>query len=412
MKFGLENIHKLLSTLDNPHKKFPSVHIAGTNGKGSTAAMISAMLTASGYKTGLYTSPHLVKFSERIRIDGKEIPEEQVVTSTRFLQREIERTKSTFFEATTAIAFQYFAESGVDIAVIEVGLGGRLDATNVVNPLLTVITSIGLDHASILGTSITHIAREKGGIMKKGVPCIVGEAEPEALNILKDIAVGRKAKFIHNTSATKLQVKGQSLGGIVFDVRTKGFQYKNYTCSLPGNFQINNIRLALTAIHMLKEMGFEKIIRSTIKKGLGRIGHYSGIRGRLEVLNTKPLVLMDVAHNPDAMRCLVGSLLLLHLQNMVVLFGAMKDKDVGGMVAELQKIARVVIAVSVNTSRALEPKEIVRLFHSKRGKCINGESVRNGVRRAEGELRENETLLVTGSHYVVGAFLQENHLKT
>ena len=200
MKFGLQGIRTLLTSLDHPEKQFSSIHIAGTNGKGSTASMIAAIFTAAGYKTGLYTSPHLVSFNERIRINGKAISSQAVARLATAIHPEVKRNNCTFFEAVTAMAFKYFAESKVDIAVVETGLGGRLDATNILQPLVSVITTIGLEHTQILGASLEKIAFEKGGIIKKGVPCVTGVKSQKAVRVLSNICAKKEIAIDSSSS--------------------------------------------------------------------------------------------------------------------------------------------------------------------------------------------------------------------
>jgi len=403
----LENTQRLLEFLGNPHRKFPSVHIAGTNGKGSTASMIAAILTAAGYKTGLYTSPHLVRFTERIRVNGKEISERQVVQYTRTMREMIERTKATFFEATTAIAFKYFADENVDIAVVETGLGGRLDATNVLHPVLTIITSVGFDHTEILGRRLESIAREKAGIIKRNVPCIVGNVPSPVRKIFKAVAARRHGQVDFVPDWTRINVHCASIHGTTFDIHSPSFAYKNLSCSLAGKFQENNIALALEAISLLKDVGFEQLHQRFVRAGLSQVQQYTGLRGRLECVSTQPLVIADVAHNPDAMRTLMDSLRSLKIHRVVAVFGVMRDKDLTGIASELRRLSRVCIAVAPRTTRAAEPEYIARVFHSLQSRCIVGSTVAEGVSLAYQEAYNQEPILVTGSHYVVGEFVEK-----
>lgn len=406
IKFGLRNIAELLAAVGNPHTRFPSIHVGGTNGKGSTAAMVAAVCTAAGYTTALYTSPHLVRFTERIRINGEEISEKDVVRITRLLRETIEQTQSTFFEATTAIAFQYFAEKGVDIAVIEVGLGGRYDATNVIVPRLSIITSLALEHTDMLGTRIEQIAGEKGGIIKHGVPVLVGSVPPRAMTVLRRIAEQRKATMLTDSRLVRLGVNDRSPRGTVFDVKGS-HPVRDVFCSLAGKFQENNIALALTAVQMVRRGGFRRINNRSLREGLAHVQDYSGLRGRFETLPTQPLVVMDVAHNPHAVQQLVESMLQFHMTRTVTVFGVMKDKDMRGIVSMLGRVSRLTIAVGPDTERAMEPAAIVRLYHASGLRCVNGGTVRNGVALAMDEARTHEPILITGSHYVVGEFLRE-----
>lgn len=407
MKFGLENTRALLSSLGNPQKRLRTVHIAGTNGKGSTAALIAAVLNAAGYRTGLYTSPHLLRFTERIRVHGKEIDQEEVAEYVRLLKYRIEALQSTFFEVTTALALRYFADKDVDVAVIETGLGGRLDATNVLTPLLSIITSVGLDHTELLGNALRDIAREKGGIIKPGVPCLVGRVPANEMAVLRRIAGARKSKIVQSSSATHVGTVAGGLNGQVVDVRTKVSLLRNLFCSLPGDFQQDNIALAVLAIENLRRDGFGRLGEGAVRRGFSEVRRFSGLRGRLELIKKKPFVLVDVAHNPDAMRALVGSLRKLFHRRIVAAFGAMKDKDVREMARSLSRISRLTVAVSPSLDRAMNPRAIVEMFHGAGGKCVNGGSVRQGVRLALIEAGNDDVVVITGSHYVVGEFLSD-----
>jgi dihydrofolate synthase/folylpolyglutamate synthase len=406
MKFGLKNIQTLLSALDNPHTKFPSVHIAGTNGKGSTAAMIAAVLTACGYRVGLYTSPHLVRFAERIRVDGKEIDEQEIIRYVGSLRKTIENTGATFFEATTAMAFQHFFERGVDFAVIETGLGGRLDATNVLQPILSIITTVGLDHTEILGDRIQNIAREKGGIIKADVPCLVGNVSSDAREVLRTLARRHNARLHFPFQGATVVARSYSLLGTKFDLNGPLFNFRNLTCSLAGKFQENNVVLALAAITLLKQRGLNRITEQKIRQGLSKVQEYSGLRGRFEVISSDPFVIVDVAHNPEAMRNLVDSIHIFSIHNVVTVIGVMVEKDLPGIVKELKRVSRVSIAVEPATKRAAKPYNISRVFHQMGSKCVIGGAVPNGVEIAYRESYKQEPILITGSHYVVGEFLQ------
>lgn len=407
MKFGLKNIRQLLTALGNPHDRFPSVHVAGTNGKGSTAAMIAAMLTASGYKTGLYTSPHLVNFTERIRINGTCVTEEEVVRYTTMMRRKIEEINATFFEATTALAFQYFADQSVEMAVIETGLGGRLDATNVLHPLLSIITSIGLEHTEYLGNSVETISKEKAGIIKERTPCLVGKVGKKELLVISEIARHRHAPLDYVPRSARVEIISRSFGELCLSYRSKHSVYDELCCSMAGDFQENNAAVALAAIDYLRLFGFSKLTKRAVVDGMGHIQRYSGIRGRLDVVSRHPLVIADVAHNPDAIEALVRTLRQLVCKRIVVVFGAMKDKDIAGMVSRLVPVSRLALAVAPATSRAAEPHSIAEVFHSHKARCFVAGSVGEGLKFAKSQRSSSEIILVTGSHFVVGELFRE-----
>ncbi|MBI3765164.1 MAG: bifunctional folylpolyglutamate synthase/dihydrofolate synthase [Ignavibacteriales bacterium] len=406
IKVGLHNIRTLLRYLGHPERQFPSIHIAGTNGKGSTAAMLAAILCASGYKTGLYTSPNLVHFSERIRINGKKISEEEIVRYTRYLQPAIRKTKATFFEATTAIAFQYFADQRVDVAVIETGLGGRLDATNVLTPILSIITNVGLDHMEYLGSTYSSVAFEKGGIIKPSIPCLVGDMNTDALTLLQRIARKMNASLFRCNKLSTVRINDNTLAGLRVALETDRDHYNDVFLPLAGEHQSKNLQLAVLAVERVREsLGFYRITKETITAGLCSLQRYSGLRGRIDVLSTKPLVVADVAHNPAAIKTLLRSLKDLLVGRVVIVFGVMKDKSYGEMIDLLAPMTRLAITVEPHTDRALGSDAIMTEFHHRSTRAIDGGDVNQGFARALDEQRNLETVLVTGSHYVVGEVL-------
>jgi dihydrofolate synthase/folylpolyglutamate synthase len=403
IKAGLDTIRALLSFLGNPERRYPSIHIAGTNGKGSTAAMIASILTASGYRTGLYTSPHLVDFTERIRIDGKPMPRGEVADAVRRLEAIIRKRRATFFEATTAIAFEYFAGAGVDAAVIETGLGGRWDATNVITPDVSVITNIGLDHTEYLGTTIRSIAFEKGGIIKRSKPCITGAAQDEALRVLQRLADSRGSELVRGDRASSADIVERSLEGVRVNLKTREADYGEVKVSLAGDHQARNAQLALLATErFLRAQGRGPLRMIKAAQGLASIRRNSGLHGRLELLTPRPAIIADVAHNPDGMSALSRSLRTLSAGNFLTVFGVMRDKEYGTMAGILSPLSRLTVAVRPSGARALETGQILREFHARGGRALDGGSVAGGMERALREARNDIPVLVTGSHYVVG----------
>ncbi len=403
MKLGLRNITTLLGESGNPERLFPSVHIAGTNGKGSTAAMLAVILTASGYRTGLYTSPHLVRFNERIRIDGIPIPDPALSRLTKQLRPFIVGTKATFFEATTAIAFHYFAEQQVDIAVIETGLGGRFDATNVLQPLLSIITGINFDHTEHLGTTLASIAFEKGGIIKNDVPCLTGVTQAEALGMLKEIATKKQTTLVQAGLVSSISLRRNALEGVNADITTPVSTYRDLLISMPGVHQARNAQLALLAAEYLNnQRDFHSITKRSIRKGLSSVQSLAGLHGRLDVVLTKPLTIIDVAHNPDGLKTAIGSLQQVLVNKPVVVFGVMEDKEYSSMIPLLAGFARLVIAVQPKTGRALPGKSIVRQFHSLGFPALDGHDVASGFNLARSLVRNDEAIVIIGSHYVAG----------
>lgn len=410
MKFGLRGVRALLKAVDNPHQSFPTVHIAGTNGKGSTAAMLAAMLTAAGYKTGLYTSPHLVDFTERIRINGKPIVKNDVARLTRKLRPFVKRYNPTFFETVTAMAFLYFAETKVDIAVIETGLGGRLDATNVIKPLVSAITTIGLEHTDILGTTIEKIAFEKAGIIKRKVPCVTTVRSAPALKELRHIARLRGSPLtLARTVGTR--IVHTDLSETTVHLATNERVYRNLRIGLPGIHQIDNARLALNVVEELRRKSRFVLSESSIRNGLARIKELSGLHARFSVISRKPLMVADVAHNPDAIKMLVASLKSLQVDRCILVFGVSKDKDYVQMIQHLQPIVDRAVVVAAKTERARTTRDLQREFVNLGIPCEAATSVRDGIQRARDLVRSRQHLLLTGSHFVVGEALAFLHGK-
>jgi dihydrofolate synthase/folylpolyglutamate synthase len=405
MKFGLEGITRLLKVLDDPHRKFATIHIAGTNGKGSTASMLAAMFTAAGYRTGLYTSPHLVDFTERIRIDGKQISRRQVARSVDVLRPVIVKHQPTFFEATTAIAFAHFAEKKVAIAIIETGLGGRLDSTNVVKPLVSVITNIGLEHTEVLGTTIEEIAGEKAGIIKNRVPCVTAVSQRSALAVIRAVCQKRNARLIR-ASRFGASIREMSLFRTIADVSVRRIRYERLRCSLPGTVQLRNVALALATIQEVNRSGEFSVSEPLIRLGLSRVQKLTGFNGRLSLVRRNPPVIIDVAHNADGTRQLAASLHDLDLNNLIVVFGVMKDKDCGAMARAWEPLASDVIAVAARTERSRPAGEVAAAFTMPPGRVTAAFSVGEGVRLAVQRSHQRTPILITGSHFVVGEALK------
>jgi dihydrofolate synthase/folylpolyglutamate synthase len=413
MKFGLRGIRTLLTFLDHPEEQFFSIHVAGTNGKGSTASMIAAIFTASGYKTGLYTSPHLVSFNERIRINDKTISSKAVARLATAIAPEIERNNCTFFEAVTAIAFKYFAESKVDIAIVETGLGGRLDATNILQPLVSVITTIGLEHTQILGTSLEEIAFEKGGIIKKGVPCVTGVKSLKAACVLNSICAQKKSQFVR-IHPNNILVRQSSLDGLLMDFRIEGKIIKNVRVSLAGKHQAMNALLAIYAVEIAAQRSNFIIDKKAIRKGLAHIRRFTGIQARLSIVQRNPLVLADVAHNPEAVRVLCASLKGLHLGKIHIVFGLMQDKNYPAIISTLRQIAKSVFVVEAQTERSRSAAELAQEVHRVGVPVKEFHNVGDGVSSAL-QQRDGRPVLITGSHFVVGeaiAFLNKEKYLT
>ena len=410
MKFGLRNIRALLRAAGNPERTFPSLHIAGTNGKGSTSAFIASALTQAGYRTGLYTSPHLVRFTERVRINGIEMEERRLVGYVRRMRPWIEQYRATFFEATTCAAFMYFADERVDVAVIETGLGGRLDATNVLRPLVSAITNIALEHTDLLGTTVRMIAREKGGIIKPDTPAVTGETDPAVLAVLRRRARTCRVRLRESARAVDI-TESRARPGV--SMRSGRFALAPFVPGLHGSHQVKNAALALCVLRTLVETPaggarFGRLTPGSIREGFVHVARNTGLRGRLELLEGKKEVLLDVAHNPAGMRALAEALGRRRTKNLIAVFGVMRDKEYGLMLSVLAEVAQTIIAVAPPQERALPSAELWRAGRALGINVVNGGSVASGLRKAAriaGKMR----LVITGSHYVVGEALKALH---
>lgn len=407
IKFGLRNTRRLLKALGNPERTFASVHIAGTNGKGSTAAFMASIAMEAGLKTGLYTSPHLVRFTERIRINGVEIDEQRIVDYVRMLRPLIEKIQATFFEATTCIAFSHFAGEKVDLAVIETGLGGRLDSTNVVRPLVSVITNVSFDHTDVLGNTLASIAREKAGIIKPGTPCITACVERTALRVLQRTARNRGSKLWTLPEVTDVtRARSQTV------LRYRDTVPVSLKPGLAGSAQITNASLAVAGMFLATEVRRAPQIlrralhRRVVERGLVRVCRNTGLRGRFETLGKPLRYIMDVAHNEAAMACLVAELQRRRCGYPVVVFGVMKDKAFKKMLGLLAHVARVIVAARPAIPRALTVGKLVAAAKACGIHALPAKSVADAVVRARRMAGRHGTVVVTGSHYVVGEAMQ------
>jgi dihydrofolate synthase/folylpolyglutamate synthase len=323
-KKDLGNIRLLCEELGNPQEKCKTIHIAGTNGKGTVSNLLSALLQARGHRTGLYTSPHLVDFRERIRVDGIMCPEEFV---TEFVARHkslIEQVEPSFFEITVAMAFAYFEEQGCEIAVIETGLGGRLDSTNIITPLLSVITNIGWDHMNMLGDTLPAIAGEKAGIIKSGVPVLIGEYQEEVDLVFREKATQTGSAIYHATDLAKVEKRSGQPGSMSLRCQCGGLLLEAEV-ELSGQYQINNIRTALAAVLLLPDE--YRTSAEQMTHALEHVRELTGFIGRMDVLKTSPLVIADCAHNKDGMRALWQSIDVEAFNRIHVVYGTVNDKD-------------------------------------------------------------------------------------
>ena len=403
VKPGFDRILALLDRLGNPHLATPTAHVAGTNGKGSTASYIAAIATASGLRVGLHTSPHLVSVAERMRVDGKPAPEAWLSGAVSLLRPTIRRVGASYFEATLALSFAYFVEARVDLMVVEVGLGGRLDATNVIDPAVCAIADIGVDHVEILGESLPAIAREKAGIMKHGVPVVVADSGPDVESVMREAAAAAGSP-LH-----LLREEVTFRAGPRFSVTTPVSRYENIPIGLSGAVQARNAALAVRAVELLSlHEGMADVAwPEAVRIGLTDVSCLSGLRGRMEILLDSPLVVADVSHNTEGIRSALDTFDSLHpTGRRVVLLGLMADKPVVEMVRTVVDSGAVVVPVHLDNPRAVPAGELARLVVEAGGTCedpITGpEHIPDWVR---GRSDAGDGILVAGSHYLVGPML-------
>ncbi|HUI31897.1 MAG TPA: folylpolyglutamate synthase/dihydrofolate synthase family protein [Candidatus Acidoferrales bacterium] len=404
MKMDLQNIRRLMEFAGDPDKRLKVVHVAGTNGKGSTCAAIASVLTSMKYKVGLYTSPHIVDFSERIRIDGTQISDPDIAGLVEYFEPEIINTRATFFEASTAMMFKYFADNRVDYAVIETGLGGRLDSTNIVDPLVSIITNIGLDHTQILGDTLEKIAREKAGIIKQDRPAIVNVGTDSVKEVFYSIAGKNSSELFFVDEVAQYENPTMDLHSSTIDVEVLGNHYPGLKIGLSGEHQVQNALTALTALQVMRQHGIT-INREKVYEGFEFISDNTGHRGRLEIISNDPLVILDVAHNPDGVRSLMDSLGPLGGKKGILLFAAMKDKDVKSMLSLLQQRFGSVILTQLRTSRSLTVSELKKLSEDIKLQSQIFDNSSEALRAALTQINNDGFLLVTGSHYLGGEIL-------
>jgi len=406
--FDLSRVERLLAAVGNPHAQFPAVHLAGTKGKGSTAAVIESCLRAAGYRTGFYTSPHLHTFRERIQVAGRKIAREEVVALVDEVRPLIERTPGvTTFEAITAIGFLYFCRSEVDVAVVEVGLGGRLDATNVLTPEVSVITSLSLDHTYLLGDTLGEIAYEKAGIIKPGVPAVSAPQRAEAIKVLEAISRGRGVPLTEVGRDWDYEPGPADMDGQAFTVRlvTDGGSELDgeYWMPLLGRHQLENGTSAIAALDVLRQRGFHVPVEA-VRAGLRDV-HWPG---RLEILSREPSLVVDCAHNPYSAQVLRRALEeWFPGQRWVLIFGASADKDIAGMLKALLPISEYTIVTRSDHPRAAAPIELADVVASVGGGAEVSLNMRKSLRRGLAVMDPGSGLLVTGSIFLVADAREE-----
>ena len=383
-KKDLSNIILICEHLNNPHNNFKSIHIGGTNGKGSCSHMLSSILQQANYKVGLYTSPHLFDFRERIKINGDMISKDSVL---KFMHENFDFFESnnlSFFEMTVGLAFDYFSKNKVDIAIIEVGMGGRLDSTNIINPILSIITNISLDHTRFLGSNIFDIAKEKAGIIKENIPLVIGETQQEISPIFNDIAKSKNSEIIFADHHI----------------------YDNYDSDLKGNYQKKNIKTVLKSTEILKQLDY-KINDSHIKTGLNNVSNNTGLQGRWQVIQRKPMIICDTAHNEAALREVISQLMDMEYSDLHFIIGFSNDKN-------LKKISKIFpedskyYFVQSKVGRARDAKEVRDIFKLNNRCGDYYKSIENTIKYVKGVSKENDIIFIVGSTFVVSEIFDKN----
>ncbi len=415
MRPGLETISGLLEGLGHPERAFPSIHVAGSKGKGSAASMAAAILRSSGRRVGLFTSPHLVSYRERIRVNGRPIPRRAVVEGVERIlvvglrlvdSGRLERP-ATFFEVTTALAFDWFRAQEVDDAVVEVGIGGRLDATNVLDARVGVITTIELEHTELLGTTIAEIAREKAGILHRGMRAVVGELRPEARAVVDRTADLLGLPIWHLGEEVRAGERILSEEGQRFDVQVPGMAFEGIHLPLFGRFQPGNAALAVAAVERYLGSLGERLDPAAVRRGLASVRW----RGRLEPIARRPATYLDVAHTPDSARAVAESLAEIHPfvdpAESVVVFGCLSDKRAELLFEALAPIAQTIVVTKVRSERSADPADLRRQAAGRFRRVVESPNAETAFALAKASVGPDGILLVVGSDYLVGEVLEQ-----
>ena len=402
-KEGLGTTRILDKHFGHPHTFYRTIHIAGTNGKGSCAHTIAAILQSAGYKVGLYTSPHLNDFRERIRINGIMIPKDYVVDFVQNEKSFFEPLSPSFFELTTALAFKYFKDEGIDVAVVEVGLGGRLDCTNIINPDISIITNIGFDHTQFLGNTLAKIASEKAGIIKRNIPVIIGEHTAETKIVFEQKASAMCSPILFasdNPIVIYSELANDKISGRLYHIRDFGILYGE----LSGIYQEKNTNTILYAIQILRKQGYD-IAEKAIRKGFSEVCELTHLQGRWQILKEKPLIICDTAHNVDGFKMIIRQLKLSHYDKLHVIIGMVKDKDINGVLQLLPTDAEYYFTqASVERSfPANELKILASKFHLKGDSY---ETVSEAYIEAQKKTDPNDLIYIGGSNFIVADFLK------
>ena len=406
-KKDLSRTEELDKYFGHPHRRFKSVHIAGTNGKGSVAHSLASILQQAGYKVGLYTSPHYLDFRERIRINGQMIHRDYVVSFVEENKAFFDRVRPSFFEMTVAMAFQYFADQNIDIAIVEVGMGGRLDSTNIITPLVSVITNIGYDHMQFLGNTLTDIAREKAGIIKQYVPVVIGHMPAGVQNVFLEIAAQKDAPIylaannyaVENTYMT-------SDGKLAFSVYHRGeIFYKNMKFGLLGQYQKKNIPVILQSIDVLRQYPYFTIDDVALFGGMEHVVENTGIMGRWQIISNNPLIVCDAGHNKDGISEVVSQIKLQRYKRLHMIFGTVSDKDINPILRLLPREAKYYfVRSSVERSMPADKLKSAAADIGLGGKAFD--TVAEAIEQAMRESSQHDMIFIGGSTFVVADALK------
>lgn len=404
LKKDIDNTVLLCAALENPHEKFKTIHVGGTNGKGSTSHMLAAILQQAGYKTGLYTSPHLKDFRERIRVNGEMVSEEFVINFVENQKQNIETIQPSFFEVTVAMAFSYFEEQQVDIAIIEVGLGGRLDSTNIIQPELAVITNISLDHTNLLGNTYAEIAFEKAGIIKKETPIIIGERHNETDNVFVEKATAENAPLFFAEDHLKINLTNEDTEVLTVNVyQDEAVLIEGLKLDLTGIYQLKNIATVMQTVVQLRGLDF-KITDEQLKQALQNVKELTGLKGRWYTISKDPLIICDTGHNKAGLTEVVKNIAKTQFNNLHFVVGMVKDKDINGVLALLPKNAQYYFCMP-NLERALPADELQQAaeIHMLKGEIFN--SVSDALKAAKNNYQNGDLIFIGGSTFVVAEAL-------
>jgi len=404
-KANLDSTNRLDAYFGHPHRKFHTIHVAGTNGKGSTSHMLAAILQTAGYRTGLYTSPHLLDFRERIKINGEMIPEQDVVDFVDHHHSVIQEIQPSFFEMSVAMALDHFARERVDVAVIEVGMGGRLDSTNIITPLLSIITNISHDHGQFLGDTLEKIAREKGGIIKENIPVVIGESQPETRWIFQRLAEQHHSLiFFADSMYTTGKIREDISGQIIVLEDTKNKTSKEYHLDLSGIYQQNNLKTVLASIDVLVRQGVLVIPENAVRKGISQASRLTGLHGRWQVLSENPLIVADTGHNEAGIRQIMNQIGHTPFNKLYLIFGVVNDKELDKIWPLLPRQAYYIFT-QARIERALDACQLGRQAAERgfTGEIIS--DISSAVSKAKELAGENDMIFIGGSTFTVAEAL-------